>query len=240
MTVAVQILRRASRDAEPHWEEFRVEADAGANIISVLMAVRERPVTAEGGATTPVAYDASCLEDMCGACSMVINGRPRQACSTLVQHLEQPIRIEPLRKFPVVRDLVVDRSRALATLTRVKAWTDPGATDEPGGGPPVAPELQQQLYRFSRCFSCGICLEVCPIYRTDGEFIGAMAAGQAWRFNRTGGKNGIQGERAEFLAGPGHIGACDNDQSCQRSCPKEIPLAEAIGDLKREAAWGWF
>lgn len=64
----------------------------------------------------------NCLEEVCGACSMVINGKPRQSCTALIDQLEQPIRLEPMRTFPVVRDLQVDRSRMFDSLKKVKAW----------------------------------------------------------------------------------------------------------------------
>ena len=63
------------------------------NVISALMEIRRNPVNAEGKETTPVTWDMNCLEEVCGACSMVINGKPRQSCSALVDQLEQPIRL---------------------------------------------------------------------------------------------------------------------------------------------------
>ena len=83
------------------------------NVISGLMEIRRNPVNANGKKTTPVAWDMNCLEEVCGACSMVINGSPRQSCSALIDQLEQPIRFAPMRTFPVVRDLQVDRSGCL-------------------------------------------------------------------------------------------------------------------------------
>ena len=66
----------------------------------------------------------NCLEEVCGACSMVINGRARQSCSAIVDQLEQPIRLEPMNTFPVIRDLQVDRSRMFDNLKR-KESMDP-------------------------------------------------------------------------------------------------------------------
>ena len=75
------------------------------NVISAMMEIATNPVTADGRRTTPITYDSNCLEEICGSCAMLINGKARMACSALVDNLEQPIKVEPLSKFPLVRDL---------------------------------------------------------------------------------------------------------------------------------------
>ena len=103
----------------------------------------------------------NCLEEVCGACSMVINGRARQSCSAIVDQLEQPIRLEPMSTFPVIRDLQVDRSRMFDNLKRMKAWIPIDGTYDLGPGPRM-PEKRQTAYELSKCMTCGVCLEVCP------------------------------------------------------------------------------
>src|SRR5690625_183963 len=92
------------------------------NIISALMEIQMNPANANGQNPSPVQWDMNCLEEVSGACSMVINGTARQSCAALVDHLEQPIRLEPMDTFPVVRDLVVDRERMFDALKQIKAW----------------------------------------------------------------------------------------------------------------------
>lgn len=101
-TIEIRVKRQDDPDAEPRWETFRIPYQPNMNVISCLMEIRMNPVTAEGRRTTPVCYDAACLEEVCGSCSMRINGRPRQACSALVDELDSPITLEPFSKFPVV------------------------------------------------------------------------------------------------------------------------------------------
>ena len=110
------ITRQDSPESDPYQEKFELPYRPNMNVISALMEIRRNPVTAEGKKTTPVNWDMNCLEEVCGACSMVINGKPRQSCSALVDQLEQPIRLEPMRTFPVVRDLQVDRKRMFDSL----------------------------------------------------------------------------------------------------------------------------
>jgi succinate dehydrogenase / fumarate reductase iron-sulfur subunit len=109
-TVAFEIKRQASPDASAVWERFELEWRPGMNVTTAMMDIAANPVTADGQPTTPVTYDSNCLEEICGSCAMRINGKARMACSALVDNLEQPIRVEPLSKFPLVRDLQVDRS----------------------------------------------------------------------------------------------------------------------------------
>src|SRR5699024_1507889 len=121
-TVKLIITRQDSPDATPYEETFHVPYRHNMNIISALMEIQKNPVNAKGERVSPGQREMGCLEDVCGACAMVINGTARQACSTLVDELEQPIRLEPMSTLPVERDLLVDRSRMFDDLNRIKAW----------------------------------------------------------------------------------------------------------------------
>src|SRR4051812_28395133 len=79
------------------WEEFKVPYLPQMNVISALQQIQKEPHTADGKAVAPVVWESACLEEVCGACTMVINGRVRQACSALVDKLSpngEPIVIE--------------------------------------------------------------------------------------------------------------------------------------------------
>src|SRR4029077_20418102 len=109
-SVVITIKRQKTPTSASYWEEFELAWHDGMNVISSMMEIARHPVTREGKPTTPITYDSNCLEEVCGSCAMLINGKARMACSALVDNLEKPIRLEPLSKFPVVRDLAVDRS----------------------------------------------------------------------------------------------------------------------------------
>ena len=116
--VLVKVKRQQSPSVRPHWEEFELMWRPHMNVIICLRDIAERPTTRDGQPTTPITYDSNCLEEICGSCAMVINGRARMACSALVDRLDQPIKIEPMSKFPVIRDLAVDRSVMFQNLMR--------------------------------------------------------------------------------------------------------------------------
>jgi len=200
----------------------------------VLGEIALNPVTADGRATTPITYDSNCLEEICGSCAMLVNGRARTACSTLVDHLEQPIRLEPLTKFPIVRDLAVDRSVLFVNLKKVKAWVPVDGTYDLGPGPRQFPQVQEQLYPLSNCISCCICMEVCPQFNTSTNFVGAATIGQTKLFNNNPTGRVLKEERLRALAGDGGIHECGFAQNCIHACPKQLPLAEAISDTGRE------
>src|SRR4051812_29186201 len=110
-TVELHVRRQERAGAPEKWEVFHIRYRPNLNIIACLMDLQLNPTTVTGEKTTAPAWEAACLEEVCGSCTMVINGTPRQACTTLVDRLEQPIRIQAMTKFPIVRDLIVDRSR---------------------------------------------------------------------------------------------------------------------------------
>ncbi len=232
--VVIRIKRRESPDVKPHWEEFHIPYRPYLNIIVCLQEIQKNPRTFDGRKTTPVAWESSCLEEVCGICTMVINGKVRQACSALVDQLKQPITIEPMTKFPLRRDLIVDRSRLFESLKRVRAWVQLDGTHALGPGPRITPEEQQENYALSRCFSCGCCLEVCPQVNDRSDFVGAMAISQAKLFNAHPLGHNTQGERLHSLMGAGGIEDCGNAQNCVKACPKEIPLVKSIAEINRQ------
>ena len=232
--VQVEIKRQDSPTAPARWEKFEFPWRPGLNITYILMDVAMDPVTKDGKPSTAVTYDANCLEEICGSCSMLINGKARMACSTLVDKLEQPIKIEPLSKFPVVRDLRVDRSVLFENLKAVKAWVPLDGTYDLGPGPRQTPQLQEERYPLSRCISCCICMEVCPQFNDVTNFVGAATIAQAKLFNEDPLGSVLKEDRLRALAGDGGVQECGFAQNCVQACPKQLPLTQAISDMGRD------
>jgi succinate dehydrogenase / fumarate reductase, iron-sulfur subunit len=234
--VRLRVRRRDGPGAPGRWEEFRVPRTAHMNVITCLQSIQQNPVDAEGRPTTPVIWDCNCLEEVCGACSMVINGRARQACTALVAELREPIRLEPLSKFPLVRDLMVDRSTMFENLKRIRGWVPIDGTHDLGPGPRLAEKERFFGYQLSRCMTCGVCAEACPQVNRRTNFIGPYALGQALYFNISPiGKMHAE-ERLETVMGDGGITECGNAQNCVKACPREVPLTTAIAQLNRDTS----
>ena len=255
----VRILRQDGPGQQSYWERHRVKYEPDMNVISVLQRIAAKATTTEGKKVAPVAWDCNCLEEVCGACTMVINGGVRQSCSALVDKLlaDRPgeIELQPMTKFPVVRDLLVDRSRLFRALQKVKAWIPVDGYYDLGPGPRQSPADQEIAYPLSECMSCGCCLDACPQYvkvevqRLEGEsdedfknrraaehdqhFVGAHAISQVMLMNThpTGANNA--GERLDALTQEGGLQACGNAQNCVAVCPKHIPLTTSIARAGR-------
>lgn len=233
-TIRLKIRRQDGPDKPSRWEEFVIPYHPKMNVISCLMEIQKNPVTADGKATTPVVWECNCLEEVCGACTMNINGQGRQACSALIDQLQQPIVLEPLTKFPLIRDLMVDRQIMFDNLKKVHAWIPIDGTYDLGAGPRMAEIKRQWAYELSKCMTCGCCMEACPQVNSRSKFIGPAAISQVRLFNAhpTGEMN--KHERLAALLDDGGITDCGNAQNCVRACPKSIPLTTSIADLNRE------
>jgi len=245
-TFHLKIKRQDGPEQPAYWETFELERKPQMNVISALQQVAANPVTADGRETTVPAWDSGCLEEVCGSCTMNVNGHVRQACSALISELvdsDNTVTLEPMTKFPVMRDLFVDRSRMFEALKRVKGWVPIDSTQDLGPGPTESPENQQERYALSRCMTCGCCLEACPQFQKDNDFIGPQAIAQALYFNEHETGQSLSDERLDALMGPGGITDCGNAQNCVKVCPKHVPLTEAIAKIGRQTtkrAFKWF
>ncbi|MGC4113501.1 MAG: succinate dehydrogenase iron-sulfur subunit [Myxococcales bacterium] len=231
--IRVRIKRQLDAKSESYWDEFEIPFRTGANVISLLMEIQRKPVTVEGKTVTPVAWDASCLEEVCGACSMIINGKVRQACSALIDKIGTSVTLEPMTKFPLVRDLAVDREVMFESLKRLKCWIPIDGTYNLGPGPKQTPGDQQVMYVLSTCMTCGCCMEVCPQFNDSTGFIGAAPISQVRLFNMHPTGKMHASERIKALSGPGGIQECGKAQNCVQACPKNIPLTTSIASMNR-------
>src|ERR1700734_584375 len=187
-SIKVEIKRQSTPDAPATTEKFEVPYRPNMNITSLLGEIALNPVDVAGKPTTPITYDSNCLEEICGSCAMLINGKAMMACSALVDKLQagdpnKTITLAPLSKFPVVRDLAVDRSVLFENLKAVKAWVPIDGTYDLGPGAKQVPQIQEQRYPLSNCISCTICMEVCPQFNDATGFVGAATIAQAKLFN---------------------------------------------------------
>jgi len=259
-TIKLRIKRQDGPGKPGYWEFHEVPYEPNMNIISALQKVARKPITKTGKTVAPVAWDCGCLEEVCGSCTMVINGKVRQSCSALIDRLleDSPsgeIVLEPMSKFPVVRDLVVDRSRMFETLKKLKSWVAVDGYYDMGPGPKQSRSHQEASYPLSECMSCGCCVEACPQFSKvevtrepnepleaykerqknalEGTFVGPQAISQVILFNNNPTGKFMKDERLDALTAPGGIQECGNAQNCVSVCPKKIPLTTSIAQAGR-------
>lgn len=222
-----------------YWEIYELSLRPGLNILTALMELQRNPVTIKGERVTPIAYESGCLENVCGSCSMLINGYPRQACAALVKKIIEEtknpeITLAPFTKFPLIRDLMVDRSTMFESLKAISGWIESDGTWDRGPGPAIAPKKQEVMYVLSTCMTCGCCSEGCPQVNAHSEFVGPAPISQARLFNAHPSGEPDKAKRLHALMGEGGVNACGNAQNCREVCPKKIPLTESIAVVYRD------
>jgi succinate dehydrogenase / fumarate reductase, iron-sulfur subunit len=222
-----------------YWEEFVLPLRSGENVISGLMEIQKQPINSKGERVTPVVWEQGCLEEVCGSCSMLVNGFPRQACTALIENYirdtgKRVITLAPFTKFPLVRDLIVDRSRMFDNLKQVHAWIDTEGSRESGFGPLIAQAKQEVMYSLATCMTCGCCSEACPQINERSKFIGPAAVSQARLFDAHPSGKMQRRFRLRPLMEEGGISECGNAQNCVEVCPKNIPLTDSIAVIGRD------
>ena len=223
--MTVTIKRQRDAQSEPYWQSFLYDGPLHVPVSAVLDAlnytddlfdVDEKPAAR-------IRWECSCMQAMCGGCAMVINGVPALACATFVDEVKgKDLVLEPLSKFPVVADLIVDRSSIYENLNRASAFLERRAASDAG--------KHGQQYSIAKCLKCGLCLEVCPNYHPGGAFYGAILANESYLIATQSADEDaqvIQEYKKHFGAG------CSKALSCQSVCPVGIETITSILKMNR-------
>ena len=184
-----------------------------------------------------LSYRWSCRMGICGSCGMTVNGEPKLTCATfLADYAPGPLRIEPLRNFPVIRDLIVDIGDFMRKLASVKPFIV-RRYDKPlsEGEHRQTPEELDEYKQYSMCINCMLCYAGCPIYGLDPKFIGPAAIALAQRYNLDNRDEGAK-QRLEVLSEHAGIWGCTFVGECTKVCPKNVDPAGAIQRYKLTAA----
>ena len=222
----VKIKRQSAPDSAPYWQSFIYDGEKHVTVSAVLDALNytDDLFDAEGNAAPRIRWECSCMQAVCGGCAMVINGVPALACATFVDEGKgDTLTLEPLSKFPVIADLIVDRSVIYENLLRAKAYLDGIAVSDKRG--------HEQQYSVAKCMKCGLCLEVCPNYHPGAEFYGAVLANESYLIAaQSADKKAevIKEYKKHFAAG------CSKALSCQTVCPAGIETLTSILRMNRK------
>ncbi len=172
---------------------------------------------------------------------MMVNGEPKLTCATfLSSYMPGPLRVEPLRYFPVIRDLVIEMTDFLVKLKTVKPWIiRDGEKPLAEGEYLQTPEELERYKQFGMCINCMLCYAACPVYGLDPIFVGPAAIALAQRYNMDSRDWGAD-QRLEILSQHEGIWGCTFVGECTRVCPKNVDPAGAIQQYKLTAAKEWF
>lgn len=232
----VKILRQVAPTSESYWETFDADVPGGTSVAALIdyLNYHDDIVDETGRPTTRIGWECSCLQGVCGACAMVINGTPALACETFVGDLLKDggdtVTIRPLRKFPVIHDLVVDRSVIFENLKKTSLFIGEYRPSDPGKPSKRRREFEHQ-YSVSTCLKCGLCLEVCPNYGTGASFYGALFANDCYLVSaRNAEKTAeVKEQYAEHFAS-----GCSKSLSCMDVCPMKIRTIASIAKMNRK------
>ena len=240
MIMADKIILEVARyspeqDTKPCFATYEVPVHKEWVVLDALNYIKDK---VDGSLT----YRWSCRMGICGSCGMMVNGEPKLTCATFLSsyaHNGNKIRVEPLRYFPVVRDLVTELSDFLVKLKKVKPWLIRKDTVPLSQGEFLQTPEQLDYYKqFSMCINCTLCYSACPVVGLDPKFVGPAAIALAQRYNLDSRDQGAV-ERIAVLAHPEGIWGCTFVGECTKVCPKHVDPAGAIQQYKLNAALDW-
>lgn len=211
-------------DAQPQWRDYTVDVSPGDRVLDALHAVKWH----QDGS---LAFRRSCAHGICGSDGMMINGANRLACKILVKHLKQPITIEPMRGFPVIKDLVVDMSGFFEKYRAIKPFLieDHAAPEKERM---QSPTERERFDDTTKCILCGACTTSCPSFWANSKFLGPAAIVQAHRFLFDSRDRGAE-ERLPVLNEASGVWRCRTIFNCTKACPRGIKITQAIAQVKK-------
>jgi fumarate reductase iron-sulfur subunit len=229
--ITLQIARyRPEQESEQTFDEYEVPYTKETAVLDGLNYVKD---VLDG----TLAYRWSCRMGICGSCGMTVNGEPKLTCATFLgDYAPGPVRVGPLRNFPIIRDLIVDIGDFMQKLVRVKPWIVRAAEKPVSEGEYLqTPDQLEDYKQFSMCINCMLCYSACPIYGLDPKFIGPAAIALAQRYNLDNRDEG-SADRMRVLSEHEGIWGCTFVGDCTKVCPKHVDPAGAIQRYKLTAA----
>lgn len=214
------------RDPGPRWLEYKVEAEPTDRVLDALHDVKWY----QDGTLT---LRRSCAHGICGSDAMMINGQNRLACQVLLKDLSQPITIEPMRGFPVIKDLVVDQEGFFEQYRSVMPYLVNDDLPPVGAERLQSPKERTRFDDTTKCILCGACTTACPVFWFDQTYIGPAAIVQAHRFTFDS-RDQAHAERLRVLGQDNGAFQCRTIFNCTSACPRGIEVTKAIQEVKRE------
>ncbi len=228
----VRILRQEDPSSMPYWQCFTADVSEDMSVAGLLDHINFNDDIKDenGDKTTRIGWECSCLQAVCGGCAMVINGRPALACDTFLRDLKgDEISIRPLSKFPVIHDLIVDRTSISENLKKTDMYIGTYQKQDIKNRKKKEREHEHQ-YTAAKCLKCGLCLEVCPNYTNGTDFFGAVFANDCYLVSA---RNKEKRRETKKAFGKHFAAGCSKSFSCMDVCPVSIPTLSSIAKMSR-------
>ena len=232
MEVLIEIKRQEDVKSSPYFQSIRLTLEKeNLTVASLLREINATPDIRdiEGEPVPYISWECSCLQKKCGACAILVNGRPRLACDTFIRDYMKKGRLTlaPLSKFPIIKDLIVDRSILYNNLRDIRNYLEEEVR--------LTDKNTDTAYEASRCLMCGCCLEVCPNFYVGGDFYGAASFVPATRLITAAGRGGAEKLKREYRE---HIyKGCGKSLACKDICPAGIDMDKMLSKSNEVAVW---
>ncbi len=232
MKYRLEIMRQKDSTSEPYLQCIDYETDDCNTAVSTALSQINNNGNYKdinGNIVSHISWECSCLQKKCGACAMVINSKPRLACDTKLSecNINGVVKIEPLKKFPVVSDLTVDRSIMFENLKAINAWLSSEYRSDD--------KTNNTAYISSRCLQCGCCLEVCPNFYAGSEFFGTSVLAPMSRVITLSENEDLKA--ASKLYKKNYYSGCGKSLACKDVCPAKIDVDDLLVNSNAAAVW---
>ena len=234
-TVRLEILRYdPEKDSAPRFQSYEVPFQEEWVVLDAINHIKDQ---LDG----TLSYRWSCRMGVCGSCGLMINGIAKLGCSAFLRdYYPNPIRVEPLEHFPILRDLVVQLDDFMAKLQSIQPWIIRKEEKPVSEGEYLQTPAQHARYKdFSMCINCMLCYAACPVYGHEPEFVGPAAIALAQRYNLDSRDQG-RSIRQEVVSSHEGIWQCTLVGECSRVCPKHVDPAGAIQQAKLASTLDWY
>jgi fumarate reductase iron-sulfur subunit len=234
-TVEIEVLRyRPEQEDAPVWQRYTVPYSDDMSVLQALQHVKDE----QDGTLT---FRWSCRMAICGSCGMMVNGKPRLACSTFLRDLlPGPVRVEALAHFPIERDLVVSVGDFVRKLEGIRPWLIPKTARTLADGEYRQTPQELALFeQYSSCINCMLCYAACPQYGLDPGFTGPGVLALLHRYNADS-RDGGRAQRMEVVNAEEGVWSCTAVGYCSEVCPKHVDPANAVNQNKVNSAKDYF
>lgn len=221
----VRVKRQKGPNENAYWQSFDYKGSLDVSVVTVINAINytDDIYDVDGNPAERIRWECSCLQGVCGGCAMIINGKPALACDTFIKDLKgEELVLEPLSKFPVVADLMVDRRIIYENLNKANIYLNDRSE--------VLKKDHPHRYSISKCLKCGLCLEVCPNYQYGKDFFGGVFANEAYLIYSA---NAQDKEQIIKSYNEHFVSNCSKALSCQSICPAKIETLTSILRMNR-------
>lgn len=225
----IKIKRQEGPKKKPYWQIIEYDGDDAESIASVLRKLNNRNDILDtfGNKVKPIEWECGCLIKKCGACAMRIDGIPKLACSVFLKDCENEITLEPLSKFPIIKDLKVDRDVIFENLKNLDLYLNERSNKK---------ETTEYSYQSAKCLQCGCCLEICPNFNIDENFVGALGAVNSYRILEQENDDDHYKNLSKMYK-KNYFNGCGKSLSCHNICPVKIPVEDLITKSNSALIW---